>query len=1276
MNYKEQRDNLIKNYENNNFQEKGFHSDILNPSSVVLGYGYDLNQQTYTQIIADFTEAGILGDENNVVNEESFKSLIFQFKNKNKVASDVIDDLNEMFLNSQIPTWSKVYADELYNIVIQRYETGLQNYFASKLDSNPNYANSSLYQKLLTNDREFHACVSLYYNCGTQLFGSGFWAAIEQDNRALLWYEIRYNSNGGTSASKGIANRRNGESDLFGLFNDVNDKECRDAYIMYQDKKDIINGYEQKYAAVFNSSNSIQTQLSPATEYLNNVYSLPLGGKRYNWNEIIVIKEGTKGGQNFGYQEDGHLIIGQKTAQNDIIGTVFNDVIYGGDESDVLEGGQGDDILSGGGAQDILWGGEGKDSLHGGIGNDTLYGEEGDDTLFGDDGNDILEGGAGNDVLYGGTGDDILNGGEGDDYLFGGSGNDIYKLSQGKDHISDEAGNYDVVELSGDFKYVTHKNKLIFFDTKTGSRTFVDQGKIEAVKIGDTYINNPTIQEGVGHATSNYTTEDGVRDIYGEDAHVTVLRKHAWADFITFQVSYPTFYGNNFTFSFEGLTAEEASNVRMTCVNAEKNIWEITCSWYSPAYEGEVSRRLALIKGNSDVSGTEEDETQISSCPVTQISGLEGNNNIYFFGFGECNREISDIYGAEDIIVLSKKISRTDVTFLREGANLIISLSDGSKMTVKNGALYDSSSFIEKVRFNNGIDADINLIDIVPELEYHGTDGNDNMQGGSRGDRIFGGAGDDKILGGGGNDIIFGGDGNDRIFVEGGDNYLYGDAGDDHIEGSWGNDHIYGGEGNDTLYGYDGDDYLDGGAGDDILQKWGRGNDTFRFGFGYGNDLVDTQAYSGQETIELSPEVRASDVTFSRDNGDLLITLSDGSTMRIYKGLDFRSNFFVEKVHFTNGLDEDIDLKELVPVMPVYGTDGNDNLSGDEYNNTYYGGKGDDYLYGDRGNDFLFGEDDNDTIKGGDGDDYLDGGAGNDVMDGGNGNDTYRFGFGYGSDVIREGKTGQGLDTIEMAPDVRASDLTFSRSGIVNILITLTDGSTLLIENMGNTDQNYLNSAVETIHFTNGIDNDINLLEYVEKMPLYGTENGESLTAHENLPMTIYGEGGNDTLNGGQKDDRLYGGEGNDILYGKDGNDFLDGGAGNDLLSGWSGDDIYQFGVDYGMDTIEEYRGNDTLRIADVGYDLLWFSREGNNLKVSINGTNDSITIKNWFYSSDCVVETIETDTHTLSHTDVNQLVQAMAGFNPPSGSIAQDATLSSALDDTLQQTWYAKTAA
>ena len=1314
MSYEQKRNLAIKMAENPKLYGSGTNNGVHEVQcNITIGYGYDITVRNFTEATRVFIN-GFITDPSKQITERQWAIMkakssgtaidfpsdpiihgkIVDTTQKKSVENIIGEDSYNLTISPISMTESE--ATNMLNAVVQNYEDALTSVLAE-------------YHLSMHNNDQRAALISMMYNIigGTATgialkIKSKFPSTLSQlkvylssDStdqeralaRAQIWYEIRYNTNNNSAdIAPGIAKRRYYESEIFGLYEGSNatDEEARATYIVYHNNYNKITKYDGDYGHKIQDAridyeteiSDLKQSLSPATEYLNNVYSLPLGGAKYNWNEITVIKEGTKDGQNFGYKEDGQLIIGQKTVQNDIIGTVYNDVIYGGDVSDVLNGGQGDDILSGGKAQDILWGGAGKDSLYGGIGNDTLYGEEGDDILFGEEGDDILEGGTGNDVLYGGEGNDILNGGLGNDKMYGGIGDDIYKLSQGNDHIIDEAGDYDVVELSGDFKYVTHKGKLIFFDKKTGARTFVDQGKIEAVKIGDKYIANPTIQEGVGHAVGNYTTEDDVRDIYGENAHVTVLGKHANKDFITYIEYYPTFYGNNFTFSFEGLTAEQASKVRMTCLSAEENIWEITCSWYSFAYEGDISRRLALIKGYSNVSGDDGDETQTSSCPVSQISGLGDNNNIYFFGFDNTDREIVDLYGAEDMIILSKKISRTDITFLREGADLIIALSNGAKMTVKNGALYDSSSFVEKIRFNNGIDTDINLIDIVPELEYHGTDGNDNMQGGSRGDRIFGGAGDDHISGKGGNDIIFGGDGNDSIFVEGGDNYLYGDGGDDLIEGSWGNDHIYGGDGNDTLRGYGGDDYLDGGAGDDIIQKWGGGNDTYRFGFGYGHDLIDTQQYSGQETIEMAPEIKAEDLSFSRVDGNLVITLTDGSSLTVYKGLNYTSNFFVEKIHFANGVDEDIDLLQLVPTLPIYCGDNDDNLNGDVFDNTIYGGAGNDYLFGANGNDFLYGEEGNDTLKGGEGDDYLDGGFGDDVLEGGNGNDTYRFGFGYGHDIIREGRNGQGSDILEMAPDVRATDLTFSRSGIINILITLSDGSTLLIENMGNTGSSYLNSAIEKIHFTNGIDEDINLIDYVEKMPFYGTDSGEKITAHENLPTTIYGEGGNDTLEGGQKDDCLYGGDGNDTLYGKNGNDILDGGAGDDRLNGAGGDDTYMFGLDYGNDIIDEASGNDTLSIKDVDYDRLWFSRKNNDLFVSINGTEDSMKINNWFYSSNCAVETIQTATHTLSYADVNQLVQAMSSFDPPEGSIIEDANLMEALGETLNQTWHAKTAA
>jgi Ca2+-binding RTX toxin-like protein len=77
----------------------------------------------------------------------------------------------------------------------------------------------------------------------------------------------------------------------------------------------------------------------------------------------------------------------------------------------------------------------------------------------------------------------------------------------------------------------------------------------------------------------------------------------------------------------------------------------------------------------------------------------------------------------------------------------------------------------------------------------------------------------------------------------------------------------------------------------------------------------------------------------------------------------------------------------------------------------------------------------------------------------------------------------------------------------------------------------------------------------------------------------MYGNNGNNTLNGGAGRDRIDGAHGNDSLFGGDGDDFvadahgndtLDGGAGKDDLHGGVGNDTYL--VD-GLDTVVELAG-------------------------------------------------------------------------------------------------------
>lgn len=77
--------------------------------------------------------------------------------------------------------------------------------------------------------------------------------------------------------------------------------------------------------------------------------------------------------------------------QANIIGSMFNDILTGGELDDTLIGGAGDDGLRGN---------AGTDQMEGGTGNDTLLAGSGDDSLRGGAGNDSLVGGEGQDTAY------------------------------------------------------------------------------------------------------------------------------------------------------------------------------------------------------------------------------------------------------------------------------------------------------------------------------------------------------------------------------------------------------------------------------------------------------------------------------------------------------------------------------------------------------------------------------------------------------------------------------------------------------------------------------------------------------------------------------------------------------------------------------------------------------------------------------------------------------------------------------------------------------------
>ena len=410
------------------------------------------------------------------------------------------------------------------------------------------------------------------------------------------------------------------------------------------------------------------------------------------------------------------------------------------------------------------------------------------------------------------------------------------------------------------------------------------------------------------------------------------------------------------------------------------------------------------------------------------------------------------------------------------------------------------------------------------------------------------------------------------------------------------------------------------------------------------------------------------------------------------------------------------------------GGDGNDRLNGGDDNDILIGGDGNDVLNGGRGSDTFIGGAGDDILGGSDsaerygqtrvngqyvGNSYN-GGTGNDQLIGTYYNDSYLFNLGDGADIISEVR---GSDTLTFGEGIAESDVTIRRDGTA-LVFSLGNGTdSIRVNNWSNGSDNQL----ERVVFADGTVLDSAALA-VYATDLSGTEQADTINGG-NIAETLTGLGGddllnagsgNDTLIGGGGNDRLNGGDDNDTLIGGDGNDVLNGGRGSDTFIGGAGDDIlggsdsaerygqtrvngqyvgnsynggtgndqligtyyndsYLFNLGDGADIISEVRGSDTLTFgADVAYDQLWFERQGNNLKVSVIGTDDSVTVSNWYSNSNYQVESIQVDAGmVLANTQVQQLVDAMAAFSPPAaGQLTLPDDVRAGLEPVLAANW------
>ncbi len=854
----------------------------------------------------------------------------------------------------------------------------------------------------------------------------------------------------------------------------------------------------------------------------------------------------------------------------------------------------GDDTVISGSGDDQLYGEAGRDVLGGGLGDDRLFGGTEDDTLIGDDstapnigGNDLLDGGEGNDLLQGNAGNDILLGGAGIDNLNGddplaanlGSNDDWLDGGADNDELHGAAGSDVLIGGLGDDLLIGDTPTAIGGNPTDGGDDLLDGGEGADTLYG--LFGNDRLVGGIGDDQLN--GQDGSDVLLGgagDDQLLGDLR------------------------------------IRLN-TNAPIPYWEFDISEFRNAGGEDV---LDGGIGNDTLVGGDGDDA---------LDGGEGNDKLY-----------GDYGGFPGGPLVT-------------GHDLLIGGEGNDEL---DGGLGD---------------------DVLD-----GGDGHDQLDGGGGADFLEAGAGDDNLGGGEGNDLLDAGDGDDRLSGDGGDDELDGGNGNDVLAGGQGIDTLFGGAGNDELWPGDANSLLwidadgntlVGGAGNDTY--WVRVTDTVIEEAGGGTDQIYTpDSYALSDEVEHVTLVggavnfQTTAVTVvgnTKDNvleapGNLL-----GESFPEFRGeynrvtLDGRggNDTLIQGQQYVFGRDygqdtviEDDISGELTPadaadtivmtagvtpddvtwervnedlVLRINGT--TDQLTIPSYYNirflttgSFFERELNTYVAPSLIESVQFADG---TVWGA----YDTFGA---VQIGEMNDNTYLFGRGFGHRTILDYDFGtqQGIDTVQLTPDVAPDDVIVSRVGQDFVLAIAGTEDRLTMQSTFS-DSSF---AIEQVVFADGTVWDESTL-FNQIGDFIGTSGGDSLI----------GNARNNTVTGLAGDDWLEGGAGDDMI---------DGGAGNDLLIGGTGADVLLFGRGSGQDTADDQSFADAeINQIQMGADVLpsdltVTATANEHLVISINGTTDQLTLKSFFTSP--VNQTYRVTFADGTVWTAEQLVAQVAGVN------------------------------
>lgn len=989
----------------------------------------------------------------------------------------------------------------------------------------------------------------------------------------------------------------------------------------------------------------------------------------------------------------------------------FTGVVPGGNCSEWIAGSGSADVIRSYGGNDVIDGGGGSDEIDGGSGYDMMFGGDGDDALYGGQislESDYFDGGRGSDVFYGGAGSDTYRfvAGDGTDRINDNNGFHSFDFGPGVNpaavrlYFTDttysrfrlEYGNGDaIVSADGASSYWIGNVSVGGIATPLVQRSDLLNGTFRDTQWHDVFEpgtgtdiihiggwGNDVFRFGrgdgqdvvkVGQDLINLSRKGEIRFAAGVDLNATTF-SFLNADAI---INYGT--GDRVTLDTATVTSHQDNTlVRFTLASEENPDWIPVIhaqggsgrhygtygkdhivggngfSSILPGYGDDliemgddvdwiILNDLYIPEapagiGHKDIHGQGGDDTVIA--PLFQ--GLtfhyqrgDGNDTIvydwsytsrhpYLFNVDwEASTAAFLPYG-EDTLAFGGDIALADLRFTRFGDSLAIQLRDGSGMIRVD-------DFFSAWDAERGPQASSNLFALMSD-SYH-PDVETLLHPGVLAalprapiahlafadGSVFSMATvlDDQLEFS--NATVFGTEGNDEIRGTQADDVIHTFGGDDDIEVTDGNNAIDAGAGDDRIV-VTGSNIVDAGSGDDVIEA--TGNNVIRAGSG-----DDRLVLTGHNILQFGPGDDFDTARFTVRAGvdSTIVEMAEGLTVadvRVYKNIEDGADVLSLSLSATGDL---LSLHAIVADPDGSGYTPHPHATVTEVrfsDGTVIAGEA---LFGmvQPPPNVIEGTAGNDWLEGTENDDDFYGGAGNDVMYGAAGIDFFYIeGHNDGADRIMGGEdfdviyAGDGDDTITL------------------LAMSATD-------------------SIEEIDGGLGMNS------------ISGTKNNNVFNFSATQLVDIH---------------HIDGRAGNDDIRGSQGDDVIVGGLGDDTLRGMRGNDLYMFGRRHGRDSIANYApasaDTDTLWIYDVSYEDLWFSPSGWDLLVDVVGTNDQVRISNWYFSEDRQLDAIYASDRVLQRNQVDQLVNAMAAFDAPTGAGAVvPQSVQNALEPTLTAVWH-----